>query len=141
MLPGNRRRPGGAPGFTLLELVVVITIIGILGTLVVVKVSTLPPIARAEKVKQDLQQIWNAATMIETLTGEWPAAIEDLVDPRGKDGQRLPGIDGDLKDPWGREYLYEVGEDGPIVRCLGRDGREGGEGEDADAVHPRAAAS
>lgn len=48
----------------------------------------------------------------------------------------MPGIDGEPRDPWGREYLYELGEDGPVVRCLGKDGREGGEGEDADRTYP-----
>jgi general secretion pathway protein G len=136
MKPEIRHRPSGARGFTLLELVVVITIIGILGTMVVVKVSTLPGIARAETVKRDLRQIAAAAGMIHTFTGEWPAALEDLRDPRGPDGEKLPKPEGDLKDPWGREYLYELGEDGPIVRCLGKDGREGGEGEDADLAYP-----
>ena len=133
----NGRPPlPGAWGFTLLELIIVITVIGILGTMVVVKVSSVPPLARAEKVKRDLRSIVDVATMNETMTGEWPATIDDLRNPRGANGEKLPSLDGESKDPWGREYLYELGEDGPVVRCLGKDGREGGEGEDADMAYP-----
>ena len=123
-------------GFTLLELIVVITIIGILGTIVAIKVVPILWVAKDTKAKADMQRYRTAATAIYSFTGSWPPSLTDLIDPHSKDGVELPGVDEIRKDPWGHDYLYELTEKGPVLRSLGRDGMEGGEGEDADLTIP-----
>ena len=128
-------------GFTLLELIVVITIIGILGTLVVVRVASMPERARQTKIKTDLQSIIHAAELYQASCGSVPQTLEELKSGKCSDGTDSGISLGDTKDPWNNEYLYEVGSDGkPHVRCLGRDNQEGGEGENADREYPEASA-
>ena len=129
-------RPGGpAPGrrgFTLLELIVVITIIGILGTLVTIKVIPILFDARCSKIKTDLQSIARAAKIVQVRTGSAPTSIEELISARPDEGI----LDALPLDPWNRAYIYQLRDGIPTAICLGRDGAEGGEGEDADWIFP-----
>ena len=146
--PVERARRGtrSRRGFTLLELIVVITIIGILGTLVVVKVSSLPAQARRTKITADLKAINSAAEIFYVQAGRYPESLDELK--QGTQGS--PGEAGTVdsllkadstKDPWGQEYLYELDPSGkPRVRCLGRDGTEGGEGDNQDFEESQEAA-
>ena len=122
-------------GFTLLELIVVITIIGILGTFVLVRIAGSTDSARIAKANSDLSAIRSAATMYQAQTGSWPQSIQELVNPRDDNGIPIPGTLEKLpKDPWGNEYVFEAGQYGPIVTCYGRDNAPGGEGIDGDVV-------
>ena len=124
-------------GFTLLELIVVITIIGILASLVVVKVSNVGPRARRTAAQADLQNILKVAEGINAETGRYPETIEDMINARDANDMPLSvSLDKYPKDPWSNEYLYEVYDGQPVVRSLGADNQEGGEGEDADLVLP-----
>ena len=87
------------------------------------------------KTKSDLFQLESALKEYSLANGgKYPDTLESLVTPDMNGytfikGTRVP------KDPWGHEYLYRPpGSDGgrPIVFTLGRDGRPGGEGDDAD---------
>jgi general secretion pathway protein G len=143
-LGGGRGRAGWRrTGFTLLELIVVITIIGILGTLVVVKVSTLPAKARVTKIKHDLKAIVHAAELFQASTGRLPESLEELKSGKsasGSAGEEDSGLSlGQTKDPWNNEYIYEMTPDGKVrARCLGKDGAEGGDGENKDYEEPEA---
>ncbi len=122
-------------GFTLLELIVVITIIGLLGTLVVVKVGGVLFKANSTKVKSDLKAIVNAANMWKAMKGYYPESIEDLVRGVDADGNQVVQIE-PQKDPWGNEYFYTIENDKPVAYCYGMDGQEGGEGDNQDYVYP-----
>ncbi|MBI4600365.1 MAG: type II secretion system protein GspG [Planctomycetes bacterium] len=132
----HRAPSKSSPGFTLLELIVVLAILGTLATIVTVKVIPMIGEGYRTKVRADLMAIVTAANTLYALEGRYRESSEELVDPRSSDGRKLPGLDDYPIDPWGGEYAYELTDDGPVVRCLGKDGREGGEGDDADTVWP-----
>ena len=132
----RNRRTLAKKGFTLLELIVVITIIGLLGTLVVTKVA--PILFRANKTKiiSDQKTIYNTAKIIYTTSGGWPESIDEMVNPVDEDGNELEGLEEMPKDPWGNEYEYELRDGKPVIICLGRDANTGGEGDDQDYEYP-----
>ena len=132
----RNRRTLAKKGFTLLELIVVITIIGLLGTLVVTKVA--PILFRANKTKiiSDQKTIYNTAKIIYTTSGGWPESIDEMVNPVDQDGTEMEGLEEMPRDPWGNEYEYELRDGKPVIICLGRDANTGGEGDDQDYEYP-----
>ena len=117
-------------GFTLVELMVVIVIIGLLATVVVINVMPAQDTARVKKAEADIALLEQAAEMYRLNKLNYPtteAGLQALV----SEGfvKRLP------EDPWGGAYQYAApGREGRAfdVFSLGADGREGGEGDDAD---------
>lgn len=130
----SERKKGG---FTLLELIVVITIIGILASLVVVRTSGFGPRARRMKVESDLQNILKVAEAIYVETGRYPESIEAMINATDANGLPLSASLEDYpKDPWAGEYVYEIIDGSPSVTCLGADNEMGGEGENEDITKP-----
>ena len=137
-VPHRRRRRG----FTLIEVMVVIVILGILAALVVPRVLSRPDEARVVAAKQDLAVIGQALKLYRLDNQRYPTAEQGLValtvkpeiaplPPNWKPGgylERLP------KDPWGNAYVYvNPGLHGEIdLLSLGADGKPGGEGFDTD---------
>lgn len=129
-------------GLSLIEIMVVLVIIGLVATLVVINVLPTQNRAMLEKARADVGQLENALEMYRLTMNTYPALEEGLdalveppADPRNAarfpDGgfiNRLP------EDPWGNPYQYLYpGENGRFdVWSFGADGRNGGEGEDAD---------
>ena len=115
----------------------VITIIGILSSIVVVATKGAPAKARRTAAVADMDSILKVAEILYTTTGTYPETIQDMVNVKDENGQpavgSLPKVP---KDPWKHDYIYSVEGGQPQVKCLGRDGAEGGEGEDADIVRP-----
>jgi general secretion pathway protein G len=128
-------------GFTLIEIMVVIVILGILAAIVAPNVLGNVDKAQEQKVRSDLRGIDSALKFYRLDNYNYPTTeqgIEALVskpaDPNIKNwrsGGYLPKVP---KDPWGNPYLYlSPGSNGEIdIYSLGRDGRSGGEGVDAD---------
>jgi general secretion pathway protein G len=129
-------------GFTLVELMVVIVIIGLLATIVAINVLPATGKARVEKAKADIATLEQALDQYRLDNINYPNASEGLqalVTPpptlaqpeRYRPGgyiRRLPD------DPWNHPYQYRVpGKRGPFdIVSLGADGAPGGEGENAD---------
>jgi general secretion pathway protein G len=138
MLTGARWRRG----FTLLEVMVVVVILGILAALVVPKIISRPDEARIIAAKQDIASLMQALKLYRLDNQRYPTTEQGLqalnVKPAGtpvpsnwKPGgyiERLP------RDPWGNPYQYlNPGLRGDIdVFSYGADGAPGGEGNDAD---------
>lgn len=131
---GDSSRRRGTEGFTLVELLVVLAIIGLLATVVVVNVLPAQNSARIQKAKADIALIEQGLELYRLDSGRYPTAEEGLAaltapTAMGAALKRLPA------DPWGRPYKYaEPGRDGRAfdVWTLGADGEEGGEGDAAD---------
>ncbi|MCS6987418.1 MAG: type II secretion system major pseudopilin GspG [Sphingomonadaceae bacterium] len=135
-----RRPPApGQAGFTLVELLVVLAIIGLLATIVVVNVLPAQSGAKVKKAQADLALIEQGLELWRLEMGRYPDAAEGLKaltvpGAMGPALKRLPD------DPWGRPYNYRIpGEDGrPYdLWSWGSDGEPGGEGDAADITNWR----
>ena len=129
-------------GFTLLEVMVVVVILGILAVLVVPKIISRPDEARVLAARQDVATLMQALKLYRLDNQRYPATEQGLqalvskptsapIPPNWKAGgylERLPN------DPWGNPCQYlNPGTHGEIdVYSFGADGAPGGEGNDAD---------
>jgi general secretion pathway protein G len=135
-------------GFTLLEILIVITILGILASLVAVKLMDRPGEARVLKAQMDIQALETALKLYKLDNAFYPTTEQGLMAlvERPTTG-RIPANwreGGYLekavlpRDPWGNDYLYlspGVYNRDFDLWSYGADGEEGGEGEDADVTN------
>ncbi len=132
-----------AAGFTLLEIMIVVAIIGILALIIVPQVAGRDDEARITAAKANLRAISSALEQYKIDNFNYPSTqqgLEALVrKPAGEPEARNwnpngYAKDGALKDPWGRPYEYLSPGSGSAydLYSLGRDGKPGGSGPDAD---------
>lgn len=136
----NRTR---SAGFTLIEIMVVVVILGILGAMIVPKIMDQPDKARVAKARQDIQSLETALSLYKLDNFAYPSTQQGLQAlvarpagdppaPNWKAGgyiQKLP------KDPWGHPYQYlNPGTHGDAydLFSLGADGQPDGTGINAD---------
>lgn len=142
MRPFSRRKRRRQNGFTLVELMVVIVIIGLLATVVMLNVLPSQDRAMVGKARADISVLEQALESYRLDNLAYPtneAGLQALVAaPAGlarADRYRQGGYVRRLPDdPWGHPYQYRApGEHGAIdIFSLGADGEPGGEGDDAD---------
>ena len=138
--PSFRSRGRGNAGFTLIELMVVIMILGVLAALIVPRVMTRPDEARAIAAKQDIAQIMQQLRLYRLDNSRYPTSEQGIAAlvTRPTAGPAAPNwksyLDKVPNDPWGKPYQYlNPGVRGEIdVFSLGADGQTGGTGADAD---------
>lgn len=133
-------RGGYSAGFTLVEILVVITILGILAALVVPRLVGRTDEARAVAAKQDISAIMQALKLYRLDNGRYPTNEQGLqalvtrpqTQPAPANWKQY--LDKLPTDPWKNVYLYlSPGLHGEIdVFTLGADGQAGGSGSDAD---------
>ncbi|HMP61730.1 MAG TPA: type II secretion system major pseudopilin GspG [Phenylobacterium sp.] len=136
------RRPAAEAGFTLVELMVVVVILGLLATVVMINVLPSQDRAMREKAKADISILEQALDTYRLENLAYPTTeqgLRALVEPpagpsrphryrQGGSIRRLP------EDPWGNPYQYaNPGRQGRYdVYSFGADGAPGGEGDGAD---------
>jgi len=134
------RRAWHSAGFTLIEIMVVVVILGILAALIAPNVISRIDEAQVTKVKQDIRAIESALKLYRLDRFRYPTTEEGLnalVTPPSDPSVAWPAggyLDRLPKDPWDRPYVYvQPGTQGEFdIYSLGRDGTQGGDGVDAD---------
>ena len=141
MEPSVKTIPVRQQGFTLIEIIVVVVIIGILATFVAPKFMGKTDTARIVKAKSDIQALESALDLYKLDNFTYPTTDQGLEalmsqptsDPVPNNWQKGGYLKKLQKDPWQREYLYSNDEGGnPRIYSLGADGIEGGEEANKD---------
>lgn len=127
-------------GFTLIEVMVVMVILGILAAIIVPKIMNRPDQAREVAARNDIHSIMSALKLYRLDNGQYPTTSQGLkalvqkpqTDPIPPDWHRY--LSQVPKDPWGNNYLYlSPGVHGRVdVWSYGADGKPGGTGKNAD---------
>ena len=141
-----RVAPAGSGGFTLLELLVVIIVLGLLAGLVAPRIIGRVSEARTATARTQIELLVVALDNYHLDNGSYPTTAQGLAALRTKPASepvprnwRGPYLRKDVPlDPWDRPYVYRSpGEQTPggfDLLSYGRDGQPGGEGEDADVT-------
>ena len=142
----KKRKRAVRYGFTMVELMAILIIIGLLATLVVTKVASKIDQARVTTTVANLKALHAAVNQFKMDTGRFPTEDEGLMALIEQPTDVPPGsyeLGGYLettevpKDGWGNDFIYELyPESGKpfVIKSLGADGQEGGEGNDADLL-------
>ena len=140
VLPSLAARARRAAGFTLIELMVVLVIIGVLAALIVPNVLDRTDDARATAARTDVHNIMQALKLYKLDNQRYPtpeqglAALVQRPSTPPVPGNWKPYLEKLPSDPWGQPYQYlNHGIKGEVdVMSFGADGKSGGEGKDAD---------
>lgn len=133
--------PRSSGGFTLIEILVVVVILGILAAIVVPRVMERPAEARITRVKQDVQGVVTALNLYKLDNFRYPSSEQGMqalvTKPSGQPeapNWKGPYLDRLPKDPWNQPYQYQQpGQHGDVdIYSYGSDGRPGGDGDAAD---------
>ncbi|WP_413665075.1 type II secretion system major pseudopilin GspG [Microbulbifer sp. CNSA002] len=126
-------------GFTMMELLIVLVIVGLLAALVGPSLYKRVNPAKASVARAQIQNFTGALDAYFVDVGEFPSDAESLealrVKPAGAEGWQGPYLKKEVPlDPWSRPYVYKSpGRNGGYeIVSYGRDGAQGGEGDNAD---------
>ncbi len=118
-------------GFTLIEIMLVVIILGVLAAMVVPRLTGRSDEARRSVAKTDIESnLALSLDLYETDTGTFPSTLDDLLSaPSDVTSWRGPYLKKKPLDPWGKSYLYKYpgdhNEDSYDLYSAGRDGTEG----------------
>lgn len=138
----SRAARRGEQGFTLVEILVVITIIGLIMALVAPRVLNYLSDAKVKAARIQIESLSSTLDLYYLDTGRYPSTSEGLAAlvqrPAGLEGWNGPYLKGGFvpNDPWGHPYVYRTpGEHGTYdIVSYGADGQEGGTGAAADVA-------
>ena len=137
-----KEKPHRSAGFTLIELMIVLFILGLLAALVAPRLMGRVGKAKQKTAQAQIQMLATALDLFHLDVGRYPTEEEGLRSLYAKP-ESLPAWSGPYldkavpKDPWARDYVYKCpGEHGPYdLYSMGADGQPGGEGENADITN------
>ena len=137
------RNPRRSRGFSLLELVIVLIILGTIMAFLAPRIFGNVERANQQLAKAKMEQLSGQLEIMRLEVGRYPTSQEGLralvEKPAGMERWNGPYLKdaATLKDPWGNDFRYTApGQGKPYdLSSLGADGREGGEGENRDIVH------
>lgn len=134
--PGRKKESG----FTLMEMLVVLVVISLIAAVAIPQITKLMGSAKSKSTKIQMETLSASLRYFEMDTGAYPTSDEGLSvlwsmgePPAGWNGPYLRQ-ERQLRDPWNRDFLYRSPVEGAPFELisLGADGKEGGNGEDAD---------
>lgn len=145
----NKRKRRGQAGITLIEMLVVVTIIALFASVVGLNMIKQGDQAKVTAAKAQIGNLIQALTLYKLDTGTFPTNEQGLnalrVRPEGIPTWNGPYLQTDVpNDPWGRPYVYKYpGEHGdePDIVSLGADGQAGGTNTSADVTSYKAPAN
>jgi len=130
---GDRERRRA--GFTLIEIMIVVVILGLLATLVVMNAPAYIHRQRVKVARTNIEMLEAKVDIFYSEMGRYPKTLDELVSAKDSAGIDLKIIKKVPRDPWGNAFVYVVpgqgGEDYSIS-SLGADGQAGGDGPNAD---------
>lgn len=123
----NRQRRKGKQGFTLIEIMLVVVIIGILVGVAVPRFAKRGEQARVAAARQGIAGIGVALDLYEVDNGTYPSSLQNLITKGSEMNWNGPYIkDGRVpRDPWGNEFGYRGSSEGYELRSSGPDGQSG----------------
>ncbi len=126
--------PTTAAGFTLIEILVVMAIIGMLAVMVAPSIFNQQAGAQRDAALSQISALEAALDTYRLDVGQYPDSLEGLVEnDSGRAAWNGPYLRREVPlDPWGNEYVYDSDGRGFTLVSYGPDGERGGEGDDAD---------
>ena len=123
-----------AAGFTLIEILVVMAIIGMLAVMVAPSIFNQQAGAQRDAALSQISALEAALDTYRLDVGQYPDSLEGLVEnDSGRAAWNGPYLRREVPlDPWGNEYVYDSDGRGFTLVSYGPDGERGGEGDDAD---------
>ena len=136
------RRLRRKAGYSLLEILIVVSIIALIATLVGPQVFKLFAGAQSKTAMTQMKALKEAVSVMHLDIGRYPSETEGLGLLVQAPGEGVPNWNGPYlasempKDPWGEAYRYLApqGDDSPKIESYGKDKKEGGSGDNADIV-------
>ena len=121
-------------GFTLIEILVVMAIIGMLAVMVAPNIFNQQAGAQRDAVLSQISSLEAALDTYRLDVGQYPDSLEGLIEnDSGRAAWNGPYLRREVPmDPWGNEYIYESQRRSFTLVSYGPDGERGGEGDDAD---------
>lgn len=125
-------------GMTLIEIMIVLAIIGSIATILLPKIVGSQDKANIKNAKIQMSQIMNSLTLYSTDCGHYPSSLNGLIQQDsgcsnwGPEAYYKTKNKEPIKDPWGHEFVYELNGAEYTLKCLGKDGAEGGTSYSAD---------